>query len=485
MNDGAKPGERRPIRLGDLTVWVLGAAVFFAMVRGATGLWGSPVPALNADRVAGVVLLAILSAVVGRLVADTIASGRAFGRVWRWVAVMLLLGLALTESVVLSRDDRSMGIVAWFNETGWPAKLLALALAIGLIGVMLGIAPTRPRRGQIRRRSGVVSIVFSGMSGLLILTAFQMVVPYMVLIAIDVVYLAQGRPAMMNGKARFGHAIEPLLLDGRAWVSLPDRLITSGIVAALGMIACGLTAHWLGRDLRGEVRGPRSWAAVSYRASTALAAWGMGVYALFVGVPRLQPWLAEGFWNVISPLGTGAIAAAFVALAAGLAARGVAGPIEPGLEVDSPRGGSHVPRLVVLVLKGLLTAGLAMLIFAAVSQIRGDESLPWDGPYRLKTMLIAAEEMLTIKTNSAIYFDPGKAPEVVVLLAAVVGIIWVLPRTLLGPNPTAPIDRIADDPRLIGRFLGAWWAMLGVMFALFPTFVLGGLALIHVALRMT
>lgn len=93
MDDGMSGDRKRQIRLGEMTVWILGAAVFFAMVRGATGFWGNPVPVLSLDRVVGVGLLAIASVMVGRLTAGAIARGSVFGRAWRWLAGALLVAM--------------------------------------------------------------------------------------------------------------------------------------------------------------------------------------------------------------------------------------------------------------------------------------------------------------------------------------------------------------------------------------------------------
>jgi len=265
-----------------------------------------------------------------------------------------------------------------------------------------------------------------------------------------------------------------------------STLMTAGAAAGMGMAACMLTGDWLGRDLRrGETESQtnRTWVDLTYRALTAAVTWGLGLYLTFVSLPALHPWLAEGIWAILDPWGTIVIATSFIALAAGLAARGVAEPIEFAPSVDEPtRSWLSTVDLLIMAVKLIAAPLLVALILAAVSEIRGDEIRPWYVPIPLSDLLLKANTLLTLKTSGAIYFDPGKAPEVFILLAGVVGIVATVPRFLFG-GCTAPIDRIGHNPRLIGPFLGSWLAIVGVIFTLFPTLVLGGLVLIHLGLK--
>jgi hypothetical protein len=481
MSTTTKRRDLGQARLGDLTFWILGAAVFFAMIRGATGFWGNPVPMLDTYRVVGVGLLAVAAVVIGRLTADamgqTNSAKSTFGRIWRLGAVALLSGLAIAESVVLRDDGSGRGRVI----VDWPPKLVAIALTIGLIGVLLGVIPTRPTQPQ--RRSGALSIVFAGAAGLLILTAMEMMVPYLVLIAMEAVRIAMFRPGQMADHIRSGHPIDRVFIDASRWTSLHIRLRTAGAWAAIALIVCGLTAHWLGRDLRDPVR-RLSRMGLCYRVATALATWGMGLYLMFVALPTLQPWLAEGIWNVIEPGGSSVIAAGFIALAAGIAARGVGGPASLVGE-EMPRG-SWQTRMIARIFQSVLAVVAVMVFLAAVSKIRGDQFMPWYVPYSLGDWLAIPDRAMTIATPTAIYFNPGKNPDVFALLGGVGVILMHLPRFLLHRDASeAPVDRIAGQPRQIGRFLAAWFVISGVMFTLFSSFVLGGLALIHYCLKLS
>ncbi|HEY2158738.1 MAG TPA: hypothetical protein VGH33_24110, partial [Isosphaeraceae bacterium] len=84
--------RRLQVGLGGLALWVVGAAVFFALARGARGFWMDWVatvpkrPMLDVDRAVGVALLAPVTLIGLRLLLDAIRPdrrGRAFATAWR------------------------------------------------------------------------------------------------------------------------------------------------------------------------------------------------------------------------------------------------------------------------------------------------------------------------------------------------------------------------------------------------------------------
>ncbi len=124
-----------------------------------------------------------------------------------------------------------------------------------------------------------------------------------------------------------------------------------------------------------------------------------------------------------------------------------------------------------------------LTILAAVARLRGvTAALPWWSPFSLAFLVEALSRPFDWATTDAIYLDARTAPDVVVLLGAVAILVVLFARFILSPGE-APIDRIARDPRLIGRFLGAWMTLTGVMLTLMPAFFLGGMAVLHFALK--
>jgi hypothetical protein len=297
---------------------------------------------------------------------------------------------------------------------------------------------------------------------------------------------------MMTDWALMGHAANPILVDASRWVSLHGRIVHAGIEAAVALVACMLTAHWVGRDLgrpASESREPRSILGTAYRLLTALAAWGMGAYLLLVAIPGLHPNLTEGLWMILGPSWTLAIVASFLAVAAGLAARGVGGADEseiveePQLTGERVRWLAWMPRLMVFLFK-LAVAGLLIeLILTGLAQLRNGDTLPWYAPYSLWQWISTADGALSIERPNAIYFDPSMMPDVLFLIAAAIILIVLSICFLRTGRREAPIDRIGRHPRLVVRFLGAWLAITGVMLTLLPAFFLAGFALLHLTMK--
>jgi hypothetical protein len=478
---------------------VLTAAVYFTLVRGAHGFWlprgvASKLPVLDIDRVLALPQMALGTLIAVLIFSETIhllrtrrqaerQPGAIFSVAWRGLAVLILVSILLRLSAVVTNEtDPGSFSVTLGTTQDWKAKLGSLTLGIALIGLLLGATPPRERRYHrpARRMRWVApQVVFAGLAGLLILTFYGLLFPYMVLLALEAVSNAMMRPALSFDRLLEGHQVAPIFVDGRLWQPLAERLMTVGLEAGLGLILCLLTACWLGRDLRAtpsERETPRTWLGVLYRGLTAIATWGMGGYLLFKTLPRLHPALAEGFSTLLHPGWTLSIAASFGALAAGLAARGI---VEPEGAVDAIETVVNPRRRRLLRLVEL--AAIAVLVMVIVAAVFPS----WFAPIRLTDWLEKLADAVTISTSGAIYFDPSLTPEALVVLAGTAWISVLCVRFLLTkrhPNE-APLDRIGRDRRLLGRFLGAWFALTGVMLTLFPAFFLAGLAVFHLALK--
>jgi hypothetical protein len=324
-------------------------------------------------------------------------------------------------------------------------------------------------------------VVLAGAAGVGLVAFWRdSLIPYLVIVALDAVSHAMSRPGEWAGVRLLGQAVP--VTDPYVWRSLDGRLAMAGLEAAAALIAAALTAHWLGRDLRRPADEPRSWPAAVYRIATAAATWASGAWLTLVAIRRLDPSLAAGFEELLYPTWTLLIASAFAALAAGLTARGLGGVREAGPALPSTR----VHRAVVVAARLVAGAGLILLIAAATAQIQGGDTLPWYSPRPFSRIAEDVSVALTVATPTAIYLDLDRTPDALFLLGGAAILAGLTLRFLLTdhrPETDAPIDRIGRDPRLIGRFLGAWVAMMGVIFALFPTFFLGGMAVLHFALR--
>jgi hypothetical protein len=500
-------GKRRRLQVGlrDMTLWVVGAAVFFALARGARGFWfdlGTPTrrEMLDIDRTVGVALLAPATLIALRLLLDAIrprgeGAGGGFASVWRLAGVAFLAGMAILMSGI-ARDDRSALTTSIFERPQWRIKLAALGLAIGTIGLLLGVVPARrPRPVPSRRRWVLPSVILAGLAGVALVAFWRdSLIVYLILVALDAVSHAMMRPGLAAGVVHFGQPSPPILRDPSLWPSFDHRLATAGIRAAVAFLACSLAAGWLARDLRAsreERDQPRSWAGLIYRIITTLAAFGMGAYLLFVAVPALHPQLVEGLWWIIGPTWAATTVATFLALAAGIAARGVAGPLDDEAQADPPplpRWFFRVRWLALWLLKSGLVLALVLAILGAVGQFitPSGEGLPWWAPVPVAVLVDALGKPFEWATSTAIYLDPNATPDALYILGAVVVLVVLALRLLLATPRAAglaPIDRIGSDPRLIGRFLGDWLAMAGVMLSLLPAFFLAGMAALHVAMK--
>jgi hypothetical protein len=481
-----------------LAVLVLGAAVYFTLVRGAHGFWlprgvASKLPLLDIDRVLALPLLALGTMLALVLLAEALrllgwrrpAEGRTgalFAIAWRVLAVLLLGSIALRLSAVVTNDADATSFSVLTPAEDWKAKLGSLTLGIAVVGLLMAATPKterrRPRPPE-RRRWVAPSVLFAGLAGLLILTFYGLLVPYLVLLALEAVSNAMMRPALSFDRLLEGHRVAPIFVDASLWRPVEERLLTAGIEAGIGLILCLLTACWLGRDLRAslsEREASRSWSGVLYRGLTAAASWGMGGYLLLLTLPRLHPMLAEGFSNLLHPAWTMTIAASFLALAAGLTARGVAEPEGTVERVERIAKSRWRSLLRLLELTAIVVLGMVILAVIFPS---------WYAPIRLTDCLGKLSDAVTIATSGAIYFDPSITPEALVVLGGTAWIIVLSVRLILAKRQSceAPLDRIGRDPRLLGRFLGAWFALTGVMLTLFPALFLAGMAVFHLVLK--
>ncbi len=496
--DDADPTRRYQSSLWNLLALVMGSAVFLGLTRGTTRIWwtSSVAPGvwrIDVDRLIGVALLAPAILIGAVLVASMIALGRppsegrgaiVFGVAWRLVGLMYLVAMGRGIADQLRTLDEPELVFGFVAASPLRMKIVALSASIGLAGVLLGVVSIRARDRPHRVRSSTATVVLAGVAGVLFLACWDVNICYLVLIALDAVSNAMHRPGEMAVLVARGGRANALLTDPGLWRSLHTRIMLTGLEAALSLVFCMITARWLGRDLRrGPVRREAPWSAIGvlYRMITAVGTWGMGLWLMFGAIPYLHPALTEGGHTLLYPWGTSVIVAGFVVLSAGLAARGVATiETEPSDDTTRPTHWSILP------IKLVFASGLILLILAAFSRIQGNVFLPWYGPASLREWIETVRNWLTFRTATAVYLDPAESPEALVLIVGVIGIIVASLRSVLGRSiGESPIDRIGRSPRLIGRWVGAWLAMLGVMFTLFPALFLAAIAVVHLSVRLS
>ena len=156
-----------------------------------------------------------------------------------------------------------------------------------------------------RRRPAWLFVLLAGLIGILLMVESEYsLIAYLVIVAVEAVSNAMY------------HASYP-------GPGLSARLLSSGADAIVACVVCGSLAVILASDF--ERRRAEAWATTrvgkALRVVLLLATAGMGTYLMEVSIPRLQPALAEGLFQVLKPGGVCWIIGAVGAFALGLAAR--------------------------------------------------------------------------------------------------------------------------------------------------------------------
>jgi hypothetical protein len=489
MSQTTPRAGRGPIQISvvELMGWVLGLGLFAGLARSAR-IRSSFKGTIDYDRVlcvagAGLAvgLVLLLAVQAKRILFRQVDSSDARRAGWPRLGAILwrvAAGLVLLEFVAGSARSLRLEWSRWSQiDPAWlevRVKLVGYGELLFLGGMVAGLVPARRKRTPTRKppRLWWLSVVWAALAGLLILTFGSMVVPSMVLDAIDHV-----RKAMMHTPyhdprvtTRVGQAVPP---------------------AVLASSFCLTTALWAVRDLRVECPRTRTPLRLTAAKLALLAGtMGSGLYLYFVTIPLIHEWFSEGIRRVVGRAAASAIAAGFAGLAAGLAARGLApGGPETNRAERPPKGPfALVGRICVSA------AGFFLVMVAALPSL-SFLALAWDselrGPYaRLRPILHIVHGVLgwisrhvPVSGVGIRIFDENLIFWSGLLLWVVVSLIGTIARR--GAGAVAPFDAVSSDPFLARRLFWIWLALTAVFLAALPTLATASLLLFHYGLAAT
>lgn len=470
------PGRLR-LRLADLLAWVPGVAIVATLWRHArpTKWFGATTP--DSERIVGL-SAATLAIFLG---IGLLRQSLLFYRRWRagedlllfrlifWrLLVTLLLVLFVTEEGRLLDEHTD-----WDGQEGPETRILRSVLpataTLGLAGLVgsLNAGRSRPRR----RRLAWFSVLWAGTAGILI-TATQLLIPFLVIIAIEHVKLARFHPERSQ------------MLQG----GLYPRMIHGGIAAVPALCACLLLGLRLSHEL---CRAP---GAEDPRATTQRQL-NLALLTLIVAVlsgilfwktlPAVSESMAEGLRLSLSGSAITAIVLGFAGLALALAVRSTDRPQEPVIAQAKVRPWYRYLAFLFSCVAAMFLLDVIVTRLLTVFQVEDHRVWNWLG-----------------WTESALQWVYGKLPQSFwstgilsgfesplwfVLLLAQLWIAWhVLSLLVVTPCPTrAPIDLVFSDSTALRRFSARWVALTVLMLAAMPVLFLEGLAIFAYLLRAT
>jgi hypothetical protein len=409
---------------------------------------------------------------------------------WRLAAVALLLAFLAEQSWLLRIDpstDLGLGPGGEvMNLRSYYARLRLMPVAGGLLlaGVVLGMRSRRSRHPAERSTvSTWCSAILIGLAGVVIV-ATLMIIPYLVLIAIEAVENAKMRPG--EGSLLINPPRPPMPRG------MAERLDAALPAAGLALLACLVTAGWLSSSLRrsaaGEANRPSGRElSLGLLLAAALPIAGFGL--IFRTLPSVQPLALEGLGLTIGWREFVVVALGFGFFAAGLVARVVVPAVEgsQGMEAPmSPAGRSPLVRL----LRAVAALVLGVVILSSVAEIQA--RYPPSGLVLPRWLVHAVFEPLQSRgaeiwslfqwngLAATIAFDP----DVWFPAVAIPWLLWRSSGLLVSARRDVPasLDQVFDSPRVACRFAGyslAFWALL---LAALPTLALAGLIVLHHAL---
>jgi hypothetical protein len=490
-------------RLSGLMILVLGAALSLGVVSRAH-LLGTLAPSWFGEspltRWLGVVVaplgvtLALALAIQGIGCLGRCGSGTS----WKWSFCWRISGLVLL-AMLLAEESSLLSIMPssqW--EPNWPPggisrvaldtrlRLLPVAAVLIMTGLVLGMRPRRSRSAARRTRASAWSgALLVGLGGAMIV-ATLMIVPYLVLIAIEAVENAKMRPGEVRGLLT-SHASRPLK------AGLADRLDRAVPAIGLAFVAALVASGWLASNLRrardrAELGSVRELAIGLALAFAVLSSAGVLVWNT---LPMIQPLVVSGLKLTLGTWDFGVIALGFGCFSAGLVVHVSApeGDTPPRGAVWTPVPGIRIGAWIWMAKGfGVVLLSLVILVSLAVMERQSGSTgrvFPWWlasilSPLRAHgdevwNWLLGNEWIRMLSSDASLWFP--------VLILPWLG--WRslgLLVTAWNPRPS-PLDHVIDSAASARQFLAYWCALSALLLAAIPTLALTGLVLLHHALE--
>ena len=426
------------------------------------------------------VALVVIVGWVGRL---RVREGRAWASAWRVVAVCWLAG-SLVE-IAAALQVAPAPAPSFGDKDLMRLRLDSLTAALGMVGLILAVAPLGPRPTGMTPRprwGSLPTLTLAAVLGLAILAFGHGSIPYLVLLALEAVHNAMRLAPLIR---------RPIVFD---------RLATACLEALPGLIGCLLTAAWVDDDLRAAARDPleerarRSWRGTIARASTVILAASGSAYVVLVSIPKLSPQLAEGLAAVVDPSLVATVALGLAALAAGFSARSAGHLAAVTRPDDRPAARESTSRRLGpwprRVLGGVVSLASLEITVAAVQEIRGDLEDRWYVPIRLgawTSIVWTPKGWFGSPSGISAWDRLIERPD-----DALIGIValWLTIRLaglVAGKHAgrPSPLDLFATDRLALRRFLGCWVALTIAMLASLPGLAIVGVTLLHFVIRWT
>ena len=410
---------------------------------------------------------------------------------WRLLALALLVVLLTEESSLLPVGSSS------YSSPNWPAgqipplvletrlRLLPAVEGLMMIGLVLALRPRVARTARREPRLATWLRIVPTVLGGILIAAEMMIIPYLVLIAVEAVENAKMHPGE-GGGGLLTALPRPTLPRG-----LADRLDGSVPLVGLALAVVTLAAAWVSSFLRRTTDGETnhgSWrdaaAGLALTAGCLTAASGL----VFRAIPAIQPLALEGLRMSFGGWELAIVAMSFAFFSAGL----VAHAVTPGIDPASGRGNwcsSGWNRYAAR----LAWAAMVVLLLAVIASSL--EHIKKYGPFGrfIPARLVGLLDLLPASVWQGWTWLQGTGWSGVLIGDASVWfpaivLPWLAWRSIglllsaRSPSP-APLDRVFDSATALRRFFGFSFAMSVVLLAAVPTLALAGLVVLHHALR--
>ena len=391
---------------------------------------------------------------------------------WRSAAVGLLLCFIADQSSVLRIDLERETLITnarpasgadYRLRQGLYAGLRALVIAGLALGMGAGAVFDEPL--PRRRRPAWLFVLLAGLIGILLMVESEYsLIAYLVIVAVEAVSNAMY------------HASYP-------GPGLSARLLSSGADAIVACVVCGSLAMILASDFE-RARRAEPWETTrvgrALRIVLLLATAGVGTYLMKVSIPRLQPALAEGLFQVLKPGGVCWIIGGIGAFALGLAAR----TIVP----RSPRAG---PAWLVWISRLFRYGLMAVLLLSALKHLPASMQMPpgippfigWAidvvGQGQAQAWSLLPHPVVVAMTYC---LEPDQLRWLIALVFVSPLVIELVVRRTA--DREAPFDVVFRTTRSVTQIAWLTVALVVVCLVALPTLIVAGQAGLHIRLNL-